>query len=309
MTADDRAKGPRGGHDGAGDGRRRQPSRRGGTGSERPRRPAGGSRDGREGRDDDHSLTTRGPVGIEGATRTPGAPPRRGPRPDDAPARPDIPEDAEVTLPKAVVRELRRSVRRPQDAQEAALALSIAAERLEDREGSDALAYLAWAKHLAPRSPAVREALGAALYLAEDYAGALSELQAYRRFTSRADQNHLVADCLRALGRNTDRIPDLVDAMSSDEVPPERRIEGHIVWASMLADQGDVGAGRSVLRATIAEHDPGDEPDVAHLRLWYVAGDLAERAGDRADARRHFSRITAVAEGFFDTEERLARLG
>jgi hypothetical protein len=290
MTADDRAKGSRGGGPRGGDRRGRQPSRGGGSRADRPRRDAPGG----DGRDDERSLTTRGPIGIEGATRTPGAPPRRPERPDAAPERPEIPADAEVTLPKAVVRELRRSVRRPQDAEEAALALSIASQRLEEREGAEVLDHLAWAKHLAPRSPAVREALGVALYLAEDYAGALSELQAYRRFTSRADQNHLVADCLRALGRNTERIPDLVDAMSSDEVPAERRIEGHIVWASMLADDGDVGAGRSVLRRTIAEHDPGDEPEVAHLRLWYVAGDLAERAGDRADARRHFARIAGV---------------
>jgi tetratricopeptide (TPR) repeat protein len=302
MTSDDqrRSKSP-----GRGDDRGR-PARRGSGG--------GGRSDGRRGsparRDDDRSTTTRGPVGIERAERTPGAPPRRAPAgsTERAPARPELPEDAEVTLPRAVVRELRRSARRPQDADEAALALSVGSDLLDEREGEEALAFLRWAKHLAPRSAAVREALGVALYLAEDYAGALSELQAYRRFTSRPDQNHLVADATRALGRGTDRIPELVEAMQVEDVPLDRRLEGLIVWASTLADDGDVGAGRAVLRRAIDEHDAGGEPDIAHLRVWYVAGDLAERAGDRDDARRHFSRITANAEGFFDVEDRLARL-
>lgn len=285
-----------GGRGGGERGRDRSPGRRGGKG--RPR-------------DDDasRSVTTRGPVGIENATRTPGALPRRAPEgAEAAPDRPEMDADREVTLPRAVVRELRRSVRKAQDADEAALALSIGSDLLEERQGEDALPYLRWAKHLAPRSAAVREALGVALYLAEDYAGALSELQAYRRFTSKADQNHLVADCQRALGRGTDRIPELIEAMQDDTVPLDRRIEGLIVWASTLADDGDVGAGRAVLRRAIAEHDASEEPDVAHLRLWYVAGDLAQRAGDREDARRHFERIDAVAEGFFDVDERLDRL-
>lgn len=291
------AKGAGNGRDAGRDqGRERSPGRSGGTG--RPRD------------DDRRSTTTRGPVGIEGATRTPGAPPRRGAgAPERAPDRPDFPDDAEVTIPRAVVRELRRSARTPADADEAALALSVASALLEDREGEAALGFLHWAKHKAPRSAAVREALGAALYLAEDYAAALSELQAYRRFTSRPDQNHLVADIHRALGKGTDRIPELVDAMQVDEVPLDRRLEGLIVWASTLADDGDVGAGRAVLRKAIADHDPKGEATVAHLRLWYVAGDLADRAGDSDDARRLFGRVVEHAEGFFDAEERLERLG
>lgn len=279
-----------------GDRRERSPGRRGGKG--RPRED-----------DPSRSVTTRGPVGIENATRTPGAPPRRSPdAAEAAPDRPELDGDHEVTLPRAVVRELRRSVRKASDADEAALALSIGSVLLEERQGEDALPYLRWAKHLAPRSAAVREALGVALYLSEEYAAALSELQAYRRFTSKADQNHLVADCQRALGRGTDRIPELIEAMQHDDVPLDRRLEGLIVWASTLADDGDVGAGRAVLRRAIDEHDGGQEPDVAHLRLWYVAGDLAQRAGDREDARRHFERIDGVADGFFDVEERLERL-
>ncbi len=295
----------------ADDRRPKRPNRAAGTrgGGRGDAGRGGGSRPSRPEDEEERSLTTRGPIGIEGATRTPGAPPRRQAPPDAMPERPEFPPDAEVTLPRAVTRELRRSTRRPQDVEEAGLALSIGSELLEEREGETALPFLRWAKHLAPRSPAVREALGAALYLAEDYPSAMSELQAYRRFTSREDQNHLLADCHRALGRGTERIPELVEAMQIEQVPLDRRVEGHIVWASMLADDGDIGAGRSVLRSAIQQHRPKQDAEEAHLRLWYVAGDLAERADDTDDARRHFTRITAVADGFFDTEERLSRLG
>lgn len=228
--------------------------------------------------------------------------------PAAVPPRPDIPDDVDVQVPRAVRRELRRAVGRPEHADEALACLAIGTEHLEEREGEQALPYLRWAKHLAPRSGAVREALGVALYLVEDYAGALSELQTYRRVTGRADQNHVVADCHRALDRSVDKVAELVEEMRGDpEVPLDRRIEGDIVWASTLADAGDVGAGRAVLRP-ILEQVEGDEPSEAHLRLWYVAGDLAERAGAENEARRWFERIDEVAEGFFDVEERLGRV-
>lgn len=249
----------------------------------------------------------REPVGIEGAQRTAGAPPRRRPA-GTAPTRPEVPEDVEIELPRAVTRELRRATRDTAQADEAARCMTIGSALLEERDGAAALPYLRWAKHLAPRAPSIREALGVASYLAEDYAGALTELQAYRRFTDRADQNHLVADALRALDRNTDDIPRLVEEMRAEGVDEDRVIEGTIVWASLLADRGDVGAGRAVLRQALRDHDPGDAPAEHHLRLWYVAGDLATRAGDTAEARRWFERIDRAAEGFFDVAERLRAL-
>lgn len=188
------------------------------------------------------------------------------------------------------------------------LCLTVGTEHLEEREGEAALPYLRWAKHLAPRAGSIREALGVAYYLAEQYDEALAELQTYRRVTGRADQNHLLADCHRALGRGTEKVADLVAEMREDrEIPLDRRVEGHIVWASSLADGGDVGAGRATLRRLL-EETADDEPTEAHLRLWYVAADLAERAGDRAAARRWFQRIDEVAEDFFDVPERLRQL-
>ena len=272
-----------------------------------PQPPRG--RDGSADRPRPRTGAPREPVGLDRASRTPGAPPRKAVRPAAAPPRPTLPEGAQVDLPRAVKRELRRAVARPDDAEDAMLCLTVGTGHLEERDGETALPFLRWAKHLAPRSGAVREALGVALYLAEEYDDALAELQTYRRFTGRPDQNHLLADCHRALGRGTDKVAELVEEMRDDaDVPLDRRVEGIIVWASTLADAGDVGAGRAVLRPALNETGSDDEPSEAHLRLWYVAGDLAERAGDRDEARRWFERIEDTAEGFFDTAERLGRL-
>ena len=248
------------------------------------------------------------PVGIERASRTKGAPPRRPSRRSDAPERPELPTDAPVDLPKGVVRELKRQIRGEEVRSAALVAMTLASDALEDEDGETARPYLEWLRAVAPRSAAVRESLGVALYLTEDYAGALSELQTYRRMTSRPDQNHVIADCLRALGRGTDRIPELVEEMEGD-APPDRLTEGVIVWGSHLADRGDLAAGRAVVRRRAEALDRDDEPiGEHHLRLWYVAGDLAERDGDEDQAARYFGRIAEQVEGFFDTEERFARL-
>lgn len=142
-------------------------------------------------------------------------------------------------------------------------------------------------------------------YLAGDYAGALHELQTYRRLSGQQDQNHLIADCLRALDRGTDRVAESVQAMDPAEVGADRYAEGHLVWAAALADAGDVAGGRAVLRRVLDEGALPDQPEEHDLRLWYVAGDLAERAGDYADARRWFGRLADAVPGAFDVDARL----
>ncbi len=281
------------------------------TDGRRPRRPLGGNRTPSESSGRDAARGgRRQPAGIENATRTPGAPPRTPlPKVERVP-KPELPSDEEPHLPKAVLREIRKAVQNDHElAGEVALALSIASEALDLGEPEVALRYASWAKSVVPRSPAIREALGAALYLNEDYAAALTELQAYRRLSGREDQNHLVADCLRALDRDTTRIADLIEAMrASPEVPEERAVEGTIVWASSAADGGDLGAARAILRRHLDELGRVAEPEEHHLRLWYVAGDLAARAGDDRDARRWFEAIAAEDPDAFDVSERLERL-
>ena len=227
---------------------------------------------------------------------------------EDRLPEPELAGKAPVDLPKGLRRELEGAISDRDHLQRVLQHATAALAALDDRDGETAAPHLRWIKERAPRSGLVREALGVALYLAEQYDDALSELAAYRRMTGRQDQNHLVADAHRAVGRNEDRIPSLVEQMEADgEVNDEARYEGRIVWASWLADGGDVGAGRAVLRALLEEREP-EQVEEHHLRLWYVAGDLAERGDDDEGARRWFGRVAEHAHEFFDVAERLDRL-
>src|SRR5688500_16526385 len=64
------------------------------------------------------------------------------------------------------------------------------AHSLDKDHATDAISDASRAKGIAPRSSSVREMLALALYRAGKYREAIRELQAYRRMTGRADQNH-----------------------------------------------------------------------------------------------------------------------
>lgn len=286
------------------------------SGDSRKRRSAHGQRDrgerGGQGRET-AGRTRREPAGIERAQRRADAPPRAmatqkgsgAPRPSAR--EPELSLDAPVDLAKGPRREVERATAERETAHRLLQHATAAFAALDERDGRTALPHLQYLKARLPRTGFIREALGVALYLAESYKDALSELQAFRRLTGSVDQNHLMADCIRAVGEGEHRIPGLVEEMEqADEAPTDAaRYEGRIVWASWLADSGDVGAGRAVLADLLEEPVGDDGVDEHHLRLWYVAGDLAQRGGDDSAARRWFGRITEIAEGFFDTEERL----
>ncbi len=227
--------------------------------------------------------------------------------------RPELPEDEEPQLPKGITAQI-RSAAGKDETDDVALALSLGSAALEEGRPDVALDYLPWARSRAGRAPAVREALGVARYLDGDFDAALSELRAYRRMSGRADQNHLIADCLRAQGRDIDEVAGDIEAMLADAaVAAGRRLEGVIVWAGAVADDGDVdGARRIMRRADDVVHDldtSGEDIPDALLRVWYVEGDLADRAGEDDVARRYFRRVVDEAGEVFDAAERLRALG
>jgi hypothetical protein len=284
----------------------RPPARDGGSGG---RQPSGRGRKGGEPSDAGSGrLSVPGhdgePIGRDRATRSRNAPPRRKRSTEEAaPERPALP-DEESMLPRAVRKEIDRVLGPGPRARDVALCLSIASQALEEERPDVALEVLVWARHQAPRLALVREAYGVALYQAERWADALAELQGYRRLSGRIDQNHLIADCLRALGRGIEQVADAAEPLVTDpQAPEDRRAEAAIVWAAALADAGDLGAGRAVLRRFLERPRSGDaEHD---LRVRYVAADLAERAGDRDEKRRQLELIAAVADDFLDVPERL----
>lgn len=290
------------------------------SGSQRDRgtgaRRSGGDSGRRGGRDNVEERPTtkldrtpRGanePVGLTKARRTAGAPPRVR-RTVDAPPPPDFPEDERPDLPKGIQRDIDRTLGKGPKGHDVSLALSMGSAAIDEDRVDIALPMLRWAKHEAPRIAPVREAFGVALYLNGDYAAALTELQAYRRLTGRVDQNHLIADCLRALDRSIDQVADAAEALVDDEEAPEdRRAEAVIVWAAALADASDVRSGRVVLRRFLERRRSSDaEHD---LRVRYLAADLAEQENDVADLRRQLELIVAVDPSFLDAEQRLNTL-
>ena len=63
-------------------------------------------------------------------------------------------------------------------------------------------------------------------------------------------------------------------------VDREVLVEGRLVMAGTLADEGNIEEAIELLRP---EGKLRRNPDLAHLRQWYALADLYERAGDRRE--------------------------
>lgn len=224
--------------------------------------------------------------------------PRRAP----TPTKPELPEDR-PHLPSDVYRDLKASAR-PGEENDVIKAYAAAGTALLEGETARAVELLEWAKSAAARSVAVREALGIARYHAGDFAGAHSELLAYRRLSGQQDQNHVLADCARAAGR-PEKVAEYIEAMDPAEVPAERIAEGVMVLAGDRADRGDVDAAlRTLERVDLSPSDVREH----HVRLWYLAADLSARAGEPDAARDYLEAISAVDPDYLDVADRLADL-
>lgn len=208
-----------------------------------------------------------------------------------------------VDLPRAVTDEIRQTSR-PGRADEALRRFERAIDLLGRGDARQAVKEAEAAKEAAPRSPAIREVLGLALYGSERWRDALREMQFYRRVSGRLDQNHIIADCYRAIGR-PDKAVEEVDRAIRARLPEDVRAEAAIVGASALGDLGRYSEGIALLRRVTAERDVGRPHD---LRVWYVRGDLLARAGRGDEAAREFERIVRHDPTAFDAAERLSAL-
>jgi tetratricopeptide (TPR) repeat protein len=176
---------------------------------------------------------------------------------------------------------------------------------LERGRDTAALKAAEQAKQLAPRSGAAREVLGLAMYRTERYRDALRELLAYRRITGRLDQNHLIADSHRALGAPQKALEPVRDVLRAHRVPDEVRAEAAVVGSSALADLRRFDEALGMLRSVRTKAEGARPHD---LRVWYVIGDILERAGRPREAEEEFRRIMRHDAGAYDVAERVARL-
>jgi tetratricopeptide (TPR) repeat protein len=206
-------------------------------------------------------------------------------------------------LPEEVLDELRQTAR-PERFGEAARALTRAIVALAEEDEERAVEAAREAKRVAPRSAAVREALGLGLYRAGAYREARAEIATAQRLSGTTDLSAVLADLERALGR-PERAVELFEAAERASMSPDVAAELLLVAAAAYGDLGQPAAGVALIRrhgewpAQLHDH---------HLRLAYTQGTLAEQAGDTATARRAFERVAGADPEFFDVMERLERL-
>jgi len=252
----------------------------------------------------------REPIGRDRAA-APGRP-RRPSRPTERterPERPELPADAEIDLLPRVRKEIERLVNDRDRAHEVKVCLALGTTASEEEDHAAAKRFLAWAKHLAPRSAVVRETLGIALYRAGDLRAALSELQSYRRISGSDDQNHLLADCIRADGREPERAVTIGMALVDDETGDlERRIEAAIVVAAVHLDADRPSRARAVLERFLSGPLARTVPPASLVRLLWVAADVAEAEGDLRRAIGALEQLLRSEPDYPDADERLARL-
>ena len=249
----------------------------------------------------------REPIGRERAGASRG--PRRPARVTERPVRPEFPADAEIDLPPRVRKEIDRLVNDRERSNDVKLALSLGTAASEDDDHAAALRYLLWAKHLAPRSTPVREAVAIVLYRAGDLRSALTELQAYRRMSGSNDQNHLLADCLRADGREPQRAIDVGQELASDEDQDiERRVEAAIIVAAVHLDLERPGRAAAALAPFLDGPSAKEVAPASTVRLLWVAADIAEADGSEQRAVAALERLIALEPDYPDVDQRLDRL-
>jgi tetratricopeptide (TPR) repeat protein len=124
--------------------------------------------------------------------------------------------------------------------------------------------------------------------------------------TGSSDQNHLIADCYRALGRPEEAVPLADEVLRDRGAPDEAKAEAVIVAASALADRERYVEALALLARARTREDLARDYT---LRLWYVRGDILEKAGRTEEAAEEFRKIMRHDTGAFDTAERLAALG
>jgi tetratricopeptide (TPR) repeat protein len=212
------------------------------------------------------------------------------------PARPTPIEDLKTSLARAV-----GSRRMPRVRTE----LDEAAKAYDAEHYAEARRITAKLVDLAPEVPELRELHGLALYRLGRWRDAIVHLEAFRALTGTADENHVLADCYRALKRWGD-VDDLWDELRSASPNAEVVNEGRIVVAGSLADRGDLpGAIRLLEKGWRRPARPQDH----HLRRAYALADLYERSGQTVRARELFRWVFGADRTFADVADRVRTLG
>ena len=209
-----------------------------------------------------------------------------------APAKPKAPEiDDDITgreLDGATFRQLRAL--EPRNAETVAKHLAMAGRYL-DIDPEFALEHAVAASRSAGRIAAVREAVGVAAYVAEDFELALRELRTHRRISGSVDHLALLVDCERALGR-LPKAMEMIAEFKKEELPANVRVELAIVESGILSDQGK--KSEAVVALQIPQLNPKRAFEYSP-RLFSAYSDALANAGRNQEAER-WARLAFMAE-------------
>ena len=208
------------------------------------------------------------------------------------PAKPKAPEiDDDITgreLDGATFRQLRAL--EPRNAETVAKHLAMAGRYL-DIDPEFALEHAVVASRSAGRIAAVREAVGVAAYVAEDFELALRELRTHRRISGSVDHLALLADCERALGR-LPKAMEMIAESKKEELPANVRVELAIVESGILSDQGK--KSEAVVALQIPQLNPKRAFEYSP-RLFSAYSDALANADRNQEAER-WARLSFMAE-------------
>ena len=208
------------------------------------------------------------------------------------PAKPKAPEiDDDITgreLDGATFRQLRAL--EPRNAETVAKHLAMAGRYL-DIDPEFALEHAVAASLSAGRIAAVREAVGVAAYVAEDFELALRELRTHRRISGSVDHLALLVDCERALGR-LPKAMEMIAEFKKEELPANVRVELAIVESGILSDQGK--KSEAVVALQIPQLNPKRAFEYSP-RLFSAYSDALANAGRNQEAER-WARLAFMAE-------------
>ena len=223
-------------------------------------------------------------------------------RPSRAPRKEPI-ERPRAELPKPILQELHATAR-PGKGEILVKVFSEAAGAYMEENYAEAIRLGEQAKHIALRSAAARELLGLAYYRTGQWSEAAKELTTFRRISGSTEQNPVIADSYRAMGKPEKALEFCLE-IDRKAVEPAVYYEGVIVGAGALADQDRLDDAIAILERLDLR------PEVAaehHLRAWYALADLLERRGRFTQAREWFEAVAAADAELTDAPERAKRL-
>ena len=239
---------------------------------------------------------------AKGAPARRSGPPRGRPRHERA-ERPAESKYEPVHLPDEVVKELRTTAR-PGKGEILVKVFADAAAAFQADDLDEAIRLGDQAKHMALRAVSIREFLGLAYYHQGRWQEAARELSTFRRISGTTEQNPVLADSYRAMGK-PEKAVEYVDEIKRGTVPDAVFYEGAIVAAGALADSDRLDDAIARLEALDLRPEVAD---AHHLRAWYMLGDLLARKGRFTQAREWFEAVASADPDATDASERVEKL-